>query len=105
MSQRKLKHRTIIHRLSAVFERCQASTFTTVAEDNAIQQALQTMGATGIRQYPRPTKKGNTDTDRINKLQELIVDAIYLDDGGIIDVCGGNLREVIDAYERKEETA
>jgi ubiquinone/menaquinone biosynthesis C-methylase UbiE len=35
------------------------------------------------------------DTELLDWLQEQIVDTIYLDDGRIIDVCGGNLRVAI----------
>jgi hypothetical protein len=53
----KLKHSTLIKRLSKVFDRCQEWDFTTPAEDKAIQQALQELGATGFRKWPRPVKQ------------------------------------------------
>lgn len=37
-----------------------------------------------------------TDQQRIDWLQELTVDTIYLDDGTIIDVRGNSVREAID---------
>lgn len=36
------------------------------------------------------------DKDRLDWLQEQIVDVIYLDDGTIIDVRGNSVREAID---------
>jgi hypothetical protein len=59
----KLKHSTLIKRLSKVFDRCQEWDFTTPAEDKAIQQALQELGATGFRKWPRPVKQRLYDYD------------------------------------------
>jgi hypothetical protein len=38
-----------------------------------------------------------TDTELLDWLQEQGVDVIYLDDGRIVDVRGGNVREAIES--------
>jgi hypothetical protein len=43
-----------------------------------------------------------TDTQRLDWLQEQIVDTIYLDDGTLIDVRGLSVREAIDRATRKK---
>lgn len=45
----------------------------------------------------RELAEARKDTRRMDELQEQTVDTIYLDDGRIIDVRGGNVRAAIDA--------
>ena len=56
-----------------------------------------------LRQVDAQLAAAKRDSERLEWLQEQIVDTIYLDDGRIVDVRGNSVRGAIDAAMAKEQ--